>query len=117
MQKLNYLRNGDYLIPNLTLGEPITPPIGKYGRMRRDFLKKSRSILYNKLIVTGKLYAYLRETDAAAQARLETIMPRLMQDAGITETLKAQNQMEWVQRMNAIKAQVEEIMNDELIYV
>lgn len=117
MKKLNYLQNGDYLIPDLTLGEPTTPPIGKYGRMRRDFLKKHRSILYNELIVTGKLYPHLREIDAAAEARLDTIMPRLMQDAGITETLKSQNQLEWVRRMNAIKAQVEEIINDELIYV
>lgn len=103
---------------------PISPSVNPSPRPSENMVvcgatswKKSRSILYNKLIVTGKLYAYLRETDAAAQARLETIMPRLMQDAGITETLKAQNQMEWVQRMNAIKAQVEEIINDELIYV
>ena len=82
-----------------------------------NLLNNYRSVLYNELIVTGKLYAHLRETDAAAQMRLETIMPRLMQDAGITEMLKAQNQMEWVQRMNAIKAQVEEIINSELIYV
>ena len=116
MCNLTYRQNGDYLIPDLTLGIPTTPPIGKYGRMRRDFLKNHHSILYNELIVTGRLYAHLREIDTAAEARLETIMPRLMQDAGITETLKAQNQMEWVRCMNAIKAQVEEIINDELIY-
>ena len=116
MIKINYVQNGDYFIPDLILGEPTTPPIGKYGRMRRDFLKKHRPILYNELIVTGRLYAHLRETNVAAEARLETIMPQLMQEAGITETLKAQNQMEWVRHMNAIKAQVEEIIMSELIY-
>lgn len=113
---LNYVQNGDYLIPSLTLDEPTSPPIGKYGRMRRNFLKNHRSILYNELIVTGKLCIHLREIDMAAEARLEEIMPRLIQTAGITEALKAQNTLEWVQRMNAIKAQTEEIINSELIY-
>ena len=116
MIQLNYVQNGDYLIPNITLCEPTEPPIGKYGRMRLAFLKNHRSILYNELIVMGKLYAHLREIDTAAEARLNTIIPRMAQDAGITEILKAQNPMEWVQQMNAIKAQVEEIINNELIY-
>lgn len=116
MSALSYIQNGDYLIPNLTLGDAADPPIGKYGRMRRDFLKNHRSILYNELIVTGKLYVHLREIDVAAEARLNTIIPRLMQEAGVTETLKIQNQLEWVRQMNAIKAQVEEIILSELIY-
>lgn len=116
MHYLTYIQNGDYLIPNIALGEPADPSIGKYGRMRLNFLKNHRSIPYNELIVAGKLYAHLREIDTAAEARLNTIIPRMAQDVGITETLKAQNPMEWVQQMNAIKAQVEEIINNELIY-
>lgn len=116
MSTLTYRQNGDYLLPNLNLDNQPTPPIGKYGRLRRDFLKKHRSILYNELIVTGKLYPHLHEIDVAAESRLNTIIPHLMQAAGITETLKAQNPMEWVRQMNAIKAQVEEIINNELIY-
>lgn len=117
MSDLSYTRNGDYLVPNLAIDAPNNSPIGKYGRMRHNFLMNHRSILYNELVLTGKLYDHLREIDAAAETRLSTIIPQLMQNAGITETLKAQNQMDWVRRMNAIKAQAEEIINNELIYV
>jgi len=116
LRDLTYRQNGNYHIPNLILDEPIDPPIGKHGRLRRDFLMKHHTILYNELILTGRLCASLSEIDSAAEACLDTDIPQLVQDANITEALKAQNPLEWVKRMNAINVQAEEIIWSELIY-
>ena len=116
LNNLTYRQNGDYLIPNLMMDTQDTSSIGKYGRMRQVFLLNHRSILYNELVLTGKLYDHLREIDAAAETRLNTIMPGLAKNANITETLKAENTLEWVKQMNAIKVQVEEIIANELLY-
>ena len=112
---LQYTQNGDYLVPNIELNQPQTP-LGKYGRMRKAFLKEQRPILYNHLLLSGKLYPHLAETDAAARQRLEQTMPALMQTAGVTEDLKARDPMEWAGRMNVCKAQAEEVILNELIY-
>ena len=112
---LQYTQNGDYLIPNIELNQPQTP-LGKYGRMRRMFLKENRPILYNHLLLSGTLYPHLAEIDQAAKQRLEQIMPALTQAAGATEDLKAHNPMQWTGRMNACKAQAEEVIRNELIY-
>ena len=112
---LQYTQNGDYLVPNIELNQPQTP-LGKYGRMRRTFLKENRPILYNHLLLSGKLYPHLAEIEATARQRLKQTMPALMQTGGVTEDLKARDPMEWTGRMNACKAQAEEAILNELIY-
>ena len=113
---LTYTRNGDYLIPDLKLTEQPTKPLGKYGRMRKAYLKEHRPILYNQLLMSEKLYPHLIEIDETAQSRLEQMMPQLAKDAGATEQLKASDPMRWVGLMNTCKAQAEEILMAELIH-
>ena len=112
---LTYTRNGDYLIPDLSLSEQPSKPLGKYGRMRKAYLKEHRPILYNQLLMSEKLYPHLIEIDETAQSRLEQMMPQLAKDAGATEELKASDPMQWVGLMNTCKAQAEEILLAELI--
>lgn len=111
-----YRQNGETLIPDLKLSETETRPLGKYGRMRRTYLQTHRTMLWNSLLLSGTLQEHLLETDAAAQSRLELLMPELMKDAGATEALKASDPMRWVGLMNACKAQAEEIILRELVY-
>ena len=111
---LTYTKNGDYLIPDLKLEE--TKPLGRYGRMRRDYLKEHRPVLFNAMMVSGKLYPHLNEIEQTMNRRLEQMMPELMQAAGVTEELKARDPMTWVGLMNNCKAQAEEILLTELIY-
>ena len=113
---LTYTRNGDYLIPDLSLTEQPEKPLGKYGRMRKAYLKEHRPILYNQLLMSEKLYPHLIEIDETAQSRLEQLMPQLAKDAGATEQLKASDPMRWVGLMNTCKAQAEEILMAELIH-
>ena len=117
MADLTYSRNGDYYIPDLTLKDQPHIPIGKYGRMRKRYLKEYRPGLYSSLILSAKLYSHLLEIDEAAHRRLEIMMPELMKSAGVTEQLKASAPMKWVGLMNMLKAQAEEIILSELIYV
>ena len=112
---LTYTQNGDYLIPDLSLSEQPEKPLGKYGRMRKAYLKEHRPLIYNQLLLTEKLYPHLIEIDETAQSRLEQIMPQLAKDAGATEQLKASDPMRWVGLMNTCKAQAEEILMAELI--
>ena len=111
---LTYTKNGDYLIPDLKLEE--TKPLGRYGRMRRDYLKEHRPVLFNAMMVNGKLYPHLNEIEQTMNRRLEQMMPELMQAAGVTEELKARDPMTWAGLMNNCKAQAEEILLTELIY-
>lgn len=113
---MNYIQNGDYLIPDLKLSEQPTKPLGKYGRMRKAYLKEHRPILYNQLLMSEKLYPHLLEIDETANSRLEQLMPQLAKDAGATEQLKANDPMRWVGLMNTCKAQAEEILMAELIH-
>ena len=113
---MNYIQNGDYLIPDLKLSEQPTKPLGKYGRMRKAYLKEHRPILYNQLLMSEKLYPHLIEIDETAQTRLEQMMPQLMKEAGATEELKTTDPMKWVGLMNTCKAQAEEILMAELIH-
>ena len=113
---LTYTRNGDYLIPDLSLSERPEKPLGKYGRMRKAYLKEHRPLIYNQLLLTEKLYPHLIEIDETAQSRLEQMMPQLAKDAGATEQLKASDPMRWVGLMNTCKAQAEEILMAELIH-
>ena len=116
MSELIYAKNGDYLIPNLTLTEQETMPLGKYGSMRKKYLQEHRPVLWNQMILSETLYPHLREIDAAANNRLEQMMPELMQSAGVTEELKASDPMQWVGLMNTLKAQAEETILTELVY-
>ena len=113
---LTYTMNGDYQIPDLKLTEQPEKPLGKYGRMRKAYLKEHRPLIYNQLLLTEKLYPHLIESDETAQSRLEQMMPQLAKDAGATEQLKASDPMRWVGLMNTCKAQAEEILMAELIH-
>ena len=116
MSNLTYTQKGDYWIPNVTLCEQDHLPIGKYGRMRKEYLRQHRPVLFNALAISGKLQAHLFETERTAQQRLEQMMNQMKQRGGVTEQLKAENPMEWVGRMNTLKHQAEEIILNELIY-
>ena len=93
MNELTYTRCGDYYIPDLELSEQPEVPIGKYGRMRQRYLKEHRPGLYSSLILSEKLYPHLLETERAAQGRVETMLPHMMEGAGVTEELKARDPM------------------------
>ena len=108
-------KNG-YLYPNIVLSEEDREPIGKYGRMRKRYLEEHRPVIYNQLFVSGKLFSHLREIDRASDERMEMTVAQMAKAEGVTERLKAENQMEWVQRMNSIRNRAEEIILDELIY-
>ena len=116
MMRLNYKQNGDYLIPEMGLTEQEQKPLGKYGMMRRKYLEENRSGLYTRMILNGTLMEHLQEIEATAQTRLETIMESLKKQNGVTEELKAMNQMTWVARMNSLKNQAEEMIFSELIF-
>ncbi len=117
MNCLTYRAEGEVLLPNVTLGEmETTRPIGKYGRMRKRYLKEHRPVLYHSLVASGKLQTHLMEIEETAQRRLDQMMDEMKRQAGLTEQMKAENQMLWVGRMNALKAQAEEILMNELIF-
>ena len=112
---LTYLRNVDYLFPDLSL-EDTDLPIGKYGLLRKRYLKEHKRGWYSSLLLTGKLDAHLAEIGRTCTERVELIMNQLAQREGVTESLKAADQMEWVRRMNNIRASAEEIVLSELVY-
>ena len=113
---ITYHRNGDYLLPDLTLGDQPAVPLTKYGRMWMRFLREHKPGLYSHLILSGKLYQHLAETQEAAQTRTDRIVAEMAKDAGIDEELKARDQMAWVGAMNAIRQQAEETVLEELVY-
>ena len=114
--KLTYHRNRDYLLPDIGLTEAEQRPLGKYGRMRLRYLEEHRPGLYTRLLLSGKLMEHLQKINSTCQERLEQLARQMQAQEGVTEELKAENQMEWVQRMNAIHYQVEEILLTELIF-
>ena len=116
MNELTYTRCGNYYIPDLELSEQPEAPIGKYGRMRQRYLKEHRPVLYSSLILSEKLYPHLLEIDRAAHERMDAILPRMMEAAGVIEEVKARDPMRWVGLMNTLKAQAEEVIFQELIY-
>ena len=107
---------GDYYIPVLTLPSEEQRSIGKWGRMRRDYLKEHRPILFNDLILNGQLWTYLADLNNQAQERLSLIIEQMKASEGVTEELKAANQMAWVGAMNSIRSRAEEIILREMIY-
>lgn len=111
-----YRQEGDYLIPNLVLPATGNYQIGKYGRMRRTYLKEHHKALYTNLVVDGTLFKYLAEIDQSCNERMEIIVSAMAKQEGVTEALKAADQMEWVRRMNSIHNRAEEIVLTELVY-
>ena len=111
-----YTQVGDVLIPNLTIAEAEPLSIGKYGRMRKRYLREHRPVLYNNLLMTGKLDQHLAEIDKTCEERIELLTRQMVKRECVTETLKATDQMEWVRRMNSIQSRAEEIVLHELVY-
>lgn len=116
MQELNYIRCGDYYIPDIRLPEE-TRPIGRWGRMYRDYIKEHNPIRFNDLCLSGELWTYLADLNEQTQSRLELIIEQMKASEGVTEELKAANQMAWVSAMNSIRNRAEEIILREMIYV
>ena len=114
--ELTYTQCGNYLFPALVLKAATEYHIGKYGRMRHDYLKEYRPAIYSTLLLTEKLFPHLAEIDAACKNRLDNIETAMMRQEGVTEALKATDQMEWVRRRNSIHSRAEEIILHELVY-
>ena len=114
--ELTYTQVGDYLIPNIAI--PYTPPhtLGKYGRMRRNYLKEHRPILWNQMILDGTLWQHLADVDRTCYERMDTLIESMKRTRGITEELKAKDQLHWVGEMNNIHAAAEEIVLREVVY-
>ena len=110
---LNYTQTGDYLLPNLILNQP-RKPLGKYGRLRRTYLKEQRPVLYNSMLLSGTLHPHLLAVEQTAESRMRQTMQELLKQNPAPN--KEQYQMEWVQHMNSLKAQAEELVMNELIY-
>ena len=113
---IDYILAGDYYIPDLKLPEE-NRPIGRYGRLHREYLKQEHPARYSSLILTGTLWTYLADLNEQAEERLNLIIEQMKAAEGVTEELKARNQLEWVGRMNNIRNRAEEIINSELIYI
>ena len=113
---MSYTLHGDYYLPDLVLREE-EPIYGKYGMLRKQFLKEHRSARYQYMLLTGKLNEHLNQIDQEAREQVEMLMEQMTEKQGVTEELKAQDQMEWVRLMNNIKASAEEIVLKNMIYV
>ena len=113
---MNYTLHGDYSLPDLVLREE-EPTYGKYGMLRKQFLKEHRSARYQYLLLTGKLNEYLNQTDQEAREQVEMLMKQMAEKKGVTEELKVQDQMKWVGLMNNIKVSAEEIILKNMVYV
>ena len=109
-----YTQIGDVLIPDLTVEE--TKLIGRWGRMRRRYLKEHRPAVYSAMLLNGELHGHLAEIDEACGERMELLTQQMAKHEGVTEALKAADQMEWVRRMNSIRNRAEEIVTCDLIY-
>ena len=115
MQELNYIRCGDYYIPDIRLPKE-TRPIGRWGRMHRDYIKEHNPIRFNDLCLSGEVWTYLADLNEQAQSRLELIIEQMKAAEGVTEELKEKAPMQWVGLMNNIRSQAEEVILTELIY-
>ena len=113
---LSYTLYGDYYFPDLEINEE-EPTYGKYGIMRKQFLKEHRSARYQYLVLTGKLTEHLNQVDKEAREKVEMLMEQMVEQWGVTEELKIQDQMEWVRRMNNIQATAEEIAYKNIIFM
>ena len=113
--EVTYTRKGDYLFPNLMIGEEPAQ-YGKYGMLRKTFLKENKKNWYQSMMLTGKLEKHLQEINETADAQMEQISAQMAQQEGVDEKLKAADPMAWVQRMNNIRSRAEETVLRELVY-
>ena len=116
MSGITYSRQGDYLIPALTLPTEPEIPLGRYAMMHRDYLEQHKRVTYLNLLTSGRLNEHLHQTEQAALARLELLTKQLCKEQGVTEELKEKAPMQWVGLMNNIRSQAEEVILNELIF-
>ena len=116
MTQIIYTKQGDYLLPNLLLPQEPQIPLGKYALMRRRFLQQNRKVTYTNLLTTGQLHSHLMEIEETAKQRISLMVAQMAQTEGVTEKLKAADQMKWVGLMNNFRAAAEEQVLMELIY-
>lgn len=114
--KITYTQQGDFLLPDLKLPEQPKAEIGIFGKRHLRYLERNRKILYTNMLTKGKLTAYLADIDEQAENMFDQLVSQLAEREGVTEQLKANNQMLWVKKMNSIRNRAEEIVNHELIY-
>lgn len=114
--ELTYTKCGDYYIPDIALSDTADNQLGKYGRMRLRYLKEHHPGVYSHMLLSETLWQHLAETDAACNERLDSLIPAMAAREGVTEALKASDQMEWVSRMNNIRHRAEEMVLGELVY-
>ena len=114
--KPKYTRCGDYLLPEMGLSEEDKTPLGRYGEMRCRFLEENRPGLFTRLLLSGQLMHQLHEVDRAAEQRMETMLPQMAQNAGLTEAMKNSDPLKWAGIMNTLSAQAEEMILEELVY-
>lgn len=115
---LDYTMVNGYYLPNLTVAAPTEQhPTGRWGRLHKRYLKEHHPIRYNQLLLSGELGSYLAKLDKQAEEQLALTVQQMQESEGVTETLKAADQLEWVRRMNSIRNRAEEIIKSELIFV
>ena len=118
MANITYRQVNDYMIPNLTLPpEESAIRLGKWGMLHKDYLQKHNPVIFTTLLTQGKLYQHCAQIDTQAQQMFNTLVTQMIKNENITEHLKSQNQLKWVQRMNSIQERANEIVCNELIYV
>ena len=115
MAAITYSRQGDYLLPNLTIPEEEKVHLGKYAYLRNQYLMKNRYGMYLNLLTAGTLNQHLLQTEEEAQMRMETLIQQMAEKEGVTEELKARDQMEWIGRMNNIRQRAQEIVRNEIL--
>ncbi len=116
MEKISYTKQGDYLLPDLTVPEQPETSLGRYARMRKKYLKEKHRVLYYNLLTSCKLNEHLSEVEQKATEMENTLTQQMAQKEGVTERLKAADMMAWVRRMNNIRSRVQEIVMTEVIY-
>ena len=114
--EITYSHCGDYYIPDLAIPQEEQQPIGKYGRMRKRYLKEQHPVLFSELLLSGQLFPHLVEIDQACEERMELLVLQMAKREGVTEALKSSDQMAWVRQMNSIRSRAEEIVLHELVY-
>ena len=112
---IEYVCVGDYYIPDLKLPKE-NRPIGKYGRMHRDYLREHNPVMFDDLVLTGRLWTYLADLNEQAENRMQLMIQQMQEAEAVTEALKASDQLAWVQAMNSILNRAEEILREELIF-
>lgn len=116
MSELTYHQVGDFLFPNINLLQQDMRPLNKYGRMHERFLREHQPLIFQTMLLNGTLTSHLQEISETAEFRLEQMLEKMAKEANVTEELKAADPMRWVQMMNGLKAQAEEILLAELVY-